>query len=178
MISVGMEIDFSLQIFIFQENWIAAHAFIIAMKSKEVCTKLATLSDLHRIISGRFHFTEAENARLESHLVCCRSGAWGFGILSIISSGSGDPSISNPTGLFITGVVLIVVAIVAIVIATRVKPATPPADNVTLNISLPGNVSMDTLKCKSCGGTLGPKDVQMVAGAPVVTCPIVILHTS
>jgi len=94
-----------------------------------------------------------------------------FGILSIISSGSGDPSISNPTGLFITGVVLIVVAIVAIVIATRVKPATPPADNVTLNISLPGNVSMDTLKCKSCGGTLGPKDVQMVAGAPVVTCP-------
>jgi uncharacterized Zn-finger protein len=30
---------------------------------------------------------------------------------------------------------------------------------------------MDTLKCKSCGGALGPDDVKMVAGAPVVTCP-------
>jgi len=93
-----------------------------------------------------------------------------FGILFIISSGSGDPS-GNPTGNFITGAVMIVIAIVLVVIGTRVKPAAQQPDNVTVNIDLPGNVGMDTLKCKSCGGTLSSEDVKMVAGAPVVTCP-------
>ncbi len=44
-------------------------------------------------------------------------------------------------------------------------------ENVTLNIDLPANVNMDTLKCKSCGGTLTMDNIQMVAGAPVVNCP-------
>ncbi len=43
--------------------------------------------------------------------------------------------------------------------------------NVTLNIDMPGNVGMDTIKCKSCGGTITKDDIQMVAGAPMVTCP-------
>lgn len=43
--------------------------------------------------------------------------------------------------------------------------------NVTLKIDLPGNVSMDTMKCKSCGGALKMENIQMVAGAPVVNCP-------
>jgi redox-regulated HSP33 family molecular chaperone len=30
---------------------------------------------------------------------------------------------------------------------------------------------MDTMKCKSCGGTITSENIQMVAGAPVVTCP-------
>lgn len=94
-----------------------------------------------------------------------------FGILFIISAGSGDPTIKNPSGSFITGVVMIIIAIVLVVIGTRLKPKEQPADNVTIKIDLPGNVGMDTLKCKSCGGTLGPEDVKMVAGAPVVTCP-------
>jgi hypothetical protein len=42
---------------------------------------------------------------------------------------------------------------------------------VTYKIDLPANVNMDTIKCKSCGGTLAPENIQMVAGAPVVTCP-------
>jgi hypothetical protein len=94
-----------------------------------------------------------------------------FGILSIITAGSGDPSVRNPTGTFITGAVLIIVAIVLVVIGLRLKPATQQPDNVTLKIDLPGNVGMDTIKCKSCGGTLSAEDVKMVAGAPVVTCP-------
>lgn len=44
-------------------------------------------------------------------------------------------------------------------------------ENVTLKVDLPANVSMDTLKCKSCGGTLTMDNIQMVAGAPVVNCP-------
>jgi uncharacterized Zn-finger protein len=35
---------------------------------------------------------------------------------------------------------------------------------------------MDTIKCKSCGGTLTANDIKMVAGAPMVTCPY--CHTS
>jgi phage FluMu protein Com len=52
------------------------------------------------------------------------------------------------------------------------RPAVKPGDQaVTLKIDLPANVQMDTLKCKSCGGTLAAENIQMVAGAPVVTCP-------
>jgi len=43
--------------------------------------------------------------------------------------------------------------------------------NVTLKVDLPANVNMDTLKCRSCGGTLTMDNIQMVAGAPVVNCP-------
>jgi Na+/melibiose symporter-like transporter len=54
--------------------------------------------------------------------------------------------------------------------ATRRKPAAA-GDNVTLKVDLPADVNLDTLKCKACGGALGPEDVTMVAGAPVVKCP-------
>lgn len=43
--------------------------------------------------------------------------------------------------------------------------------NVTYKVDLPANVSIDNLKCKSCGGTLTMDNIQMVAGAPVVNCP-------
>lgn len=46
-----------------------------------------------------------------------------------------------------------------------------PTENVTLKVDLPANVNMDTLKCKSCGGSLTMDNIQMVAGAPVVNCP-------
>ena len=55
--------------------------------------------------------------------------------------------------------------------ATRMKPGTAAGDNITVNIDLPGEVSMDAIKCESCGGVLTKKDINMVAGAPVVTCP-------
>ena len=44
-------------------------------------------------------------------------------------------------------------------------------ENVTIKVDLPANVNMETLKCKSCGGTLTMDNIQMVAGAPVVNCP-------
>ena len=40
-----------------------------------------------------------------------------------------------------------------------------------INLDLPGNVQMDTMKCLSCGSPLSPEDIKMVNGAPVVTCP-------
>ena len=60
---------------------------------------------------------------------------------------------------------------ILIFFATRMGAAGDAAQNVTVNIDLPGEVGMDAIKCKSCGGTLSEKGVRLVAGAPVVTCP-------
>jgi hypothetical protein len=68
------------------------------------------------------------------------------------------------------GLVLIGIGLVVIFFAARRK-AESPTTNVTLNVDLPGNVSMDSLKCKSCGGVLAAENISMVAGAPMVTCP-------
>lgn len=87
-----------------------------------------------------------------------------FGILFIWGS-----SITGATQFFI-GLVTVVIGLAIIFWASR-RPAVKDDQNVTIKIDLPGNVSMDTMKCKSCGGTLSPENVAMVAGAPVVTCP-------
>ena len=92
-----------------------------------------------------------------------------FGFLFILGSGGQG---GGGGGWVTTGVILFVLSFGLIFLATRLHPAPAPGDTkVTLNVDLPGNVQMDTLKCKSCGGTLGPENITMVAGAPVVTCP-------
>jgi hypothetical protein len=90
-----------------------------------------------------------------------------FGALMILG---GTNSAAGAIGWLPVGIVFIGVGLVIIYFATR-QAAKAADNNVTLKIDLPGNVSMDTLKCKSCGGTLQPENIQMVAGAPVVTCP-------
>ena len=78
---------------------------------------------------------------------------------------------SSGVANFLPGIILALVGFALIFFATRIKTAPDQPANVTLNIDLPGNVNMDTLKCKSCGGTLAPENIKMVSGAPVVTCP-------
>jgi hypothetical protein len=73
------------------------------------------------------------------------------------------------TSWLVVGVILMAIGAVPVYFAIR-KPASDTT-NVTLKIDMPGNVSMDTLKCKSCGGAITTKDIKMVAGSPVVTCP-------
>ena len=68
------------------------------------------------------------------------------------------------------GLLLLGGGIAILVIASRGKMS-PVNQNVTLKVDLPANVSLDTLKCKSCGGSLTMGNIQMVAGAPVVNCP-------
>ena len=60
---------------------------------------------------------------------------------------------------------------IAILVLTNKNNAASSSQNVILKVDLPANVSLDTLKCKSCGGSLTMDNVQMVAGAPVVNCP-------
>lgn len=66
---------------------------------------------------------------------------------------------------------LAVLGFILIIAATRMKGPSDSAQNVTVNIDLPGEVGMDTIKCESCGGVLSEKDIKLVAGAPMVTCP-------
>ena len=96
-----------------------------------------------------------------------------FGALMILAAT--NPSTANPGSVLAFGAVLIVVGLVIIYFASR-QAAKTPDTNITMNVDLPGNVKMDTLKCHSCGGTLAPENIQMVAGAPVVTCPF--CHTT
>ncbi len=80
-------------------------------------------------------------------------------------------------GIAGTGLVFLIIGLLFIIggsymiyQAGRVKPG-EVTQNVTLKVDLPANVNMDTLKCRSCGGTLTMDNIQMVAGAPVVHCP-------
>jgi len=90
-----------------------------------------------------------------------------LGVLFIIATFSPGSQLS---WLFV-GIILVLIGFGLIWFAQRQKSAAQATQNVTVKIDLPGNVSMDTLKCKSCGGTLTMDNIQMVAGAPVVNCP-------
>ncbi|MCD4673301.1 MAG: hypothetical protein K8R77_11615 [Anaerolineaceae bacterium] len=92
-----------------------------------------------------------------------------FGVLFIIGAGG---ETGGGWGWVLTGIILVIIAFGIILFAARRAAKEASNDtNVTLNIDLPGEVSMNTIKCKSCGGELHSGDIKMVAGAPVVTCP-------
>jgi len=92
-----------------------------------------------------------------------------FGVLYILAAF--EPERGQTSWIFV-GLILVAIGFGLIWFASRRKPATAAGgEGVTLNIELPGNVSMDSLRCQNCGGALSPENVKMIAGAPVVTCP-------
>ncbi len=90
-----------------------------------------------------------------------------FGVLFIWSAFT--PGGGNVANLVI-GLITVLIGFGLIWFASRRKAAAA-GENVTYKIDLPANVNMDTMKCKSCGGAIGPDNITMVNGAPVVTCP-------
>ncbi len=91
-----------------------------------------------------------------------------FGVIFILGAFSPQGS----PGWILTGIILVGIGFVIIWFASRKKAAVSDASQpIQLKIDLPGNVKWDTLKCQSCGGSLSPENVTMVAGAPVVNCP-------
>jgi len=77
-----------------------------------------------------------------------------------------------PDGWLFVGIISVLIGFGLIWFAQRMKPPAKAGDsNVTIQVDLPANVSLDSFKCKSCGGALTTENVKMVAGAPVVTCP-------
>jgi hypothetical protein len=90
-----------------------------------------------------------------------------FGVLFIWGAFSPDGSL----GWIPIGIISVAIGFGLIWFAARRKPGPEQPANVTLQVDLPADVSMEGFKCQSCGGALTPENVKMVAGAPVVTCP-------
>lgn len=93
-----------------------------------------------------------------------------FGVLFIWAASS--PTEAGAWGRdVVIGIISILVGFGLIWLASRQKAAAAGDQKVTLNVDLPGNVNLDQMTCKNCGGRLSSENVKMVAGAPVVTCP-------
>ena len=92
-----------------------------------------------------------------------------IGLSYIVQAGSGG-SITIGLVFLIIGFLMIAGGVYLIYMAGRGKMGAV-TENVTLKVDLPANIKLDTLKCRSCGGTLTMDNIQMVAGAPVVNCP-------
>ncbi|MFC2064467.1 hypothetical protein ACFLXB_05175 [Chloroflexota bacterium] len=100
-------------------------------------------------------------------MAACGLGLGGFIFLG--SLGGAEVGILH-TILIILGLIFGAAGIVVIVMAVR-KTKANATQNVTYNVDLPGDVNAEEMKCKSCGGVLQSKDINMVNGAPMVTCP-------
>ncbi len=89
-----------------------------------------------------------------------------FGVLFIWATFSPEGN----TGWLVVGVISVAIGLGLIFLAGRKRPDSEKQD-VNVKIDLSGDVNLDTLKCKSCGGTLTSENIKLVAGAPFVTCP-------
>jgi Ca2+/Na+ antiporter len=89
-----------------------------------------------------------------------------LGVLFIMATFSN----SGQLGWLLVGIIMVLIAFGLIWFVSR-KPKAETPVNVTYKVDLSGDVNLETMKCKSCGGTLSSENVKMVAGAPVVTCP-------
>ena len=89
-----------------------------------------------------------------------------FGVLFIW----GAFSAQGQAGWILVGLVSVGIGLVIIYFANRKTPGSTP-ENVTYKVDLPGNVTMQALKCQSCGGVLTAENIKMVNGAPMVNCP-------
>ncbi len=77
----------------------------------------------------------------------------------------------NPSWIII-GLVGFVFGFVLIFIGTKLSPPVKAGDqHINVQVDLPANVNMDSMKCKSCGAPITTKDIKLVAGAPMVDCP-------
>ena len=92
-----------------------------------------------------------------------------FGVLFMW--GAGNPSQGGGWGWVFVGVVSIVIGFGIIFFANRKKAAADGTQEVTYKLDLSGDINLDSLTCKSCGGALSKDNISMLAGAPVVTCP-------
>jgi hypothetical protein len=90
-------------------------------------------------------------------------------ILLAASGGTQGVTWIGSAGVVI-GFIALVAGILMLVLAAR-KTRQDTAQNITVKVDLPGETSIEQMKCRSCGGALSADNVKLVNGAPMVTCP-------
>jgi Na+/melibiose symporter-like transporter len=90
-----------------------------------------------------------------------------FGVLFIWGAFSPNGS----TGWIVTGLISVAAGFVLIWLSRRRPAAADGKQEIVQHIELSGDVSLERLTCRSCGGKLSSDNVKVVAGAPVVNCP-------
>ena len=69
----------------------------------------------------------------------------------------------------VVGLVLFAAAI-ALVVAVRLQPKIEQR-NIVQNLHLTGDVSLEQMQCRKCGGKLSDESVKVQGGAVFVACP-------
>jgi len=90
-----------------------------------------------------------------------------FGILFVWGAFSPQGS----PGWIPVGLVTIGVGFGLIWLAGRGRAGAPGAQEIVQRVELSGDVSLERMTCRSCGGALSSENVKVVAGAAVVHCP-------
>jgi hypothetical protein len=86
-----------------------------------------------------------------------------FGVMFVASGARGQPL------QIVVGVILLAAAVALLWLALQ-KPK-PSVTTVVQKIDLSGDVKLQNLTCRSCGGTLSKESLAVKAGAVFVNCP-------
>lgn len=80
--------------------------------------------------------------------------------------------------LFIVSVLLVIIAVIVLIKAYRDANREPKESvaagsqtTIVQQIDLPGELSLEKMKCQSCGATLSKDSITTRAGAVVIDCP-------
>lgn len=91
-----------------------------------------------------------------------------FGVLFIWGAFSPQGS----PGWIIIGAISVAIGFGLILLAgARGKREALAKQELIQKIELSGDINLEKLTCRNCGGALSSDNIKMVAGAPVVTCP-------
>lgn len=101
-----------------------------------------------------------------------------FGVLFLWSAFSEEAIAQGKSGGRLTvggcttavGLALVVVAGVLLYRGWRQRREEQPT-TIVQQIELPGDLSLEQLQCRACGGTLTKENITVKAGAVVVSCP-------
>jgi hypothetical protein len=93
-----------------------------------------------------------------------------FGFVYFTAAASAGGSAATGTVLGILALVFLAGGALLVYGAVRGQK-TEVIQQVTMKVDLPGETRISQVSCRSCGGTLKPDNIKMVAGAPMVECP-------
>jgi len=74
-------------------------------------------------------------------------------------------------GWLIVGAISIAAGLILIWLAGRRGKSDKQTIEVVQKIDLSGDVSLEKMTCRSCGGALTSENIQVISGAPFVKCP-------